>query len=62
MAQNRLPSGNIVDSVTNLSILYNLKTNFVEQFSQIDGESCDAVWPNKMKITTLVDQNRVLIM
>ena len=62
MAQNRLPSGNIVDSVTNLSILYNLKTNFVEQFSQIDGESSDAVWPNKMKINTLVDQNRVLIM
>ena len=47
MAQNRLPSGNIVDSVTHLNILNNLKTNCVDLFSHLHEEASDPIWPKK---------------
>ena len=62
MAQRSLPSGNVVDEETTSNILNDLKTNCVQEFTQLYQEASDAVWLDKMKKSSLVDQTRVLIM
>ena len=42
--KNRLPSGNIVDSVTNINILNNLKINCVDRFIYMKKHP---IWPKK---------------